>query len=90
MQLGTDQIAKYKPGTVAIDSFFWSSSKTEEATLSGNTLFVVEGVSGRDVSSLAMNPAEQEILFPFPFRFEVVDNTHDPIRKQWVITGHEA
>ncbi|MCP3877302.1 MAG: hypothetical protein GY701_02745 [Sulfitobacter sp.] len=89
VSLTPSEQAAYEPGQTRVDSYFFSSSRQPERAFSGNTLFVVDSHSGRDVSSMSANPFEAETLFKFPFRFRVDSAGYDSTVKKWVVRGKE-
>jgi len=69
--LPEEVLAKYKPGEVITEEAFTSSAATRDAKFDGNTEFVIQGKTGRDVSGVSEYADEKEILFAPGTKFEV-------------------
>lgn len=72
-QLDTSIQALYVEGNVVEERAFTSTSKNQG--WSGNTNYVIQGKSGRDVQSFSNHPGEAEVLYPARtfFRVEKVE-----------------
>ncbi|MDP9026428.1 MAG: ADP-ribosyltransferase domain-containing protein [Actinomycetota bacterium] len=81
------QIARYVPGSAAQELGFTSSSFDESRAFSGNTLFLIESTTGKDISGFSGLP-ESEVLFDKGSRFVVTGNYFDTtIGRQVIIMG---
>ena len=87
--LPPEVLDQYRPGEIVTeDAFLSTTTNTAVArspTFAGNVEFRILSSAGRDISSVSMIPAEQEILFPPGTRFYVVSKTLDPLTGRTVI-----
>ena len=79
----------YVPGQPVTEPAFTSSSADPAESFPGNTLFVIDSVSGRDVSPYSAIPSEAEVLFDRGAHFSVLDKAWDTDLLKWVITLRE-
>lgn len=64
--------ARYVPGLVLCEKGFLSATRDAHACFIGDTLYVIQSRSSKDLTSLAEDPAEQEHVFTFNTRFIVL------------------
>lgn len=87
--LPTEVLARYRSGEVITEEAFMSTTTNpavaESPAFAGNVEFRILSVTGRDVSSVSMFPAEQEILFACGTQFYVVSKTVDPASGRTII-----
>lgn len=91
--LNADELAYYEPGEVVPERGFMSTStnpRVADKNFHGNTYFIVEGRSGRDVQPYSQVPRESEILYNTGTEFEVLDRVFDEDMGKWVIRLREA
>ncbi|SEF10664.1 ADP-ribosyltransferase [Jiangella alba] len=91
--LNDSQLANYEPGEVVTERGFTSTSTDPDVAdtdFDGNTYFIVEGRSGRDVAPYSDVSHESEILFNTGTEFEVLDKVFDEDMGKWVIRLREA
>ncbi|GAA2782072.1 hypothetical protein GCM10010452_07500 [Crossiella cryophila] len=79
---------RYSPGSTVTERNFTSSAAVEGRKLKGNLKFVIESVSGRDISSIAPRN-ESEVLFPPGTSFEIT-NKYQDASGTWVIEMREV
>jgi WXG100 family type VII secretion target len=84
--LTPEQAARYVPGEFVTESAFTSTSAQASKAFSGNTRFVIQSSTGRDISSLsAYGSTEAEVLFRPGTRFRVISKLEDAVTGQNVI-----
>lgn len=76
--LTKEQILKYAPGKVVVESAFTSTSKSKKFLDKYETGFVVRGKTGKDITTVSKYPHEEEILFNknTAFRVQKHEKTH--------------
>jgi len=72
--LARNLFAKYVPGLVLCEKGLLSATRDANARFVGDTLYVIQSLSSKDLTSLAEDPAEQEHVFTFNTRFIVLDS----------------
>lgn len=78
LDLTPEQASIYRPGNIVNHNGFTSSASNPQRSYLGNTKFVIESSSGKDISFLSGNPWETEILFPPNTKFEVISSQQNP------------
>ena len=71
--LSSSEAKKYKKGVVVTEQAFTSSSYDEYEAFDGNTKFIIDSASGKDVSFISEHSDESEVLFKPGTKFEVLD-----------------
>jgi len=77
MNLSDAQVARYEPGSTVVEPGFTHASRDPDREFGGNTVFVIDSKSGRDVGQRSAVPVEQEVTFDMSSRFDVLS-------KEWV------
>ncbi len=88
--LSEEQLARYLPGQRVVEPGFTSSSADPSAAFPGNTDFIIDSRTGRDVSSFSQVPDEAEVLFDAGTKFDVLDRTFNPTTGKWEIYLREV
>ena len=70
--LSDEAIAKYVPGALIREHAFVCTSANIGFRFPGNATFVIDSINGRDVSALAENPSEREVVFFTGTHFSVL------------------
>lgn len=84
--LTSGQAARYVPGEIVTESAFTSTSAQAGSAFGGNTRFVIQSSTGRDISSLSVyGSTEAEVLFRPGTRFRVISKLDDAVTGQQVI-----
>jgi hypothetical protein len=87
--LPPEVLAQYEPGEVITESAFISTTTNpavaQSPAFAGNVEFRIQSTTGRDISSVSLFPAEQEVLFPAGAKFYVVSKTVDPLTGRTII-----
>jgi hypothetical protein len=77
--------ACYVPGTVVFEHAFVSATADPARRFPGNTTFVIASINGRDVSLVATNPEERDVVFFTGTRFKVLAVEQDGAQSHRVI-----
>lgn len=89
--LTPEQVAHYVPGEIVTESAFTSTSAQAGKAFGGNTRFVIQSSTGRDISSLSVySSTEAEVLFRPGTRFRVISKLDDAVTGQHIIVLVEA
>jgi len=83
--LSPEALAHYIPGSVVFEHAFISAAANPARRFPGNTTFVIACINGRDVSLLADDPEEREVVFFTGTRFKVLATEHDARADDWYI-----
>lgn len=81
---------EYRPGQVVTEKAFTSTSADASKALERNSLMVITGHSGRDVTEYSRTPSEQEILYDKSTDFQVISNEYDPVSGKNIIYMQEV
>jgi hypothetical protein len=72
--LTTDQVSRYQAGQRVVEQAFMSASANPAKEFGGNTRFVIESRTGRNIASASRSPGEAEVLYGHSQPFDVVSN----------------
>jgi hypothetical protein len=83
--LSQEALDQYIPGTIVFEPAFVSTTANPARRFPGNTTFVIASINGRDVSPLADDPEEREVVFFTGTWFKVLATEHDAAADDWYI-----
>jgi len=83
--LSRETLSHYIPGTVVFEHAFISATANPARRFPGNTTFVIASINGRDVSMLADDPEEREVVFFTGTRFKVLKTERDARADDWYV-----
>lgn len=90
VDLSDDLVKQYRPGQVVTERGFTSTSADASKSFDRNSLMVITGHTGRNISEYSRNPSEQEILYDKGTDFQVISNEYDPVSGKNIIHLEEV